>query len=111
MSTFAQEHLDAIYDSVIADDARVTPKSGADAFQVRVFPLQPDQTLGIGLQSQPILGTSVLEVRKTDWAKPERQDVVEILSDGSVTRTLRVVDEPMSIDDKRLVWTVNCAEA
>lgn len=112
MSSFAQQVLDGTYESDIADPARVAPITGGAAFAVRVFQLEGDQTLGIGLQSQPILGITVIEVRKTEWPQPEKADVVEILSDvdGSVLKSLTVVDEPMSLDDKRLTWSINCRE-
>ncbi|MEO1187552.1 MAG: hypothetical protein AAFW60_00655 [Pseudomonadota bacterium] len=112
MSSWASQLLDANYNSMMADDARVTPASNAAAFQIRVFPLSEDQTLGLGLQAQPITGVQLLEVRKSDWPAPVPTDRVDILSDidGSVTRSLQVVDEPLSLDDKRLTWTLNCTE-
>lgn len=113
MSAFAQNTLDAVYDSIIADSARMTPTGGAAAFSARVFQLEPDQPLGVGLQSAPILGTALIEVRKSEWPQPVRQDLIEVLGDDGVTvvRRLKVVDDPLSLDDKRLTWTINCVEA
>ncbi len=112
MSSFAQQVLDGTFESALADPARVTPEAGGGTFDIRVFQLEGDQTLGVGLQSQPILGVTVVEARKTEWPQPDKGDTVEILSDvdGSVLKSLTVVDDPMSLDDKRLTWSINCRE-
>ncbi len=113
MNAFAKQVLDGVYASVIADPARVVPSDGGSSIQVRVFQLEGDRTLGVGLQSQPVLNVTTIEVRKSEWSDPEREDVIEILSevDGSVVKELVVVDEPMSLDDKRLTWSLNCRES
>lgn len=112
MSSFAQQILDATYGQPYVDDGRVTPAEGGQPFGVRIIPLGGDETLGVGLQSQPVLGTHTHEVRKTQWAQPEPEDAIEILSDvdGSVIKRLIVIDDPLSLDDKRLTWTLNCKE-
>lgn len=113
MSEWAQQCLDAVYSLPPAEDARIELQDGVTVFDARVIPLSSDEVLGSGMQASPVMGVQIVEVRKTQWAeRPERGDLIHILTapGGEVVRSLTVADNALSLDDKRLTWSMNCSE-
>jgi hypothetical protein len=94
---------DALFaDSNIAADAIWRAGGSGEGVTVRVVTRQPDHVAGFG-DSRAILPTMLIDVRRSEVAKPATGDTVEI--DGE---PFAIIAPPVA-DNLRLVWTCEAA--
>jgi hypothetical protein len=95
--------IDALFgDPHIARHALWRAGGSGEGVTVRVVTRQPDQVAGFG-DSRAILPTMLIDVRRSEVAKPATGDTVEI--DGE---PFAIIAPPVA-DNLRLVWTCEAA--
>lgn len=115
MNAFAQAILDATFEGPLADAATYTAPGGSPV-ACRVYLTGQDEALGLSgggnFMAAPVESQPVVEVRRSELAAPGNRGRFALLAaDGvTVTRTLEIAGQPLSLDPKRLTWTCVCRE-